>query len=172
MTIDQLIKELTCGLAFWEELYKEECKNNEAIVKQCALHILQLEHELEEAMAQHPDWRTMSEEQEQQIRKLLQQQNLLNDLLQRFAVFEHIVDKIADAYLRHSVAQADAQDGRLDLLRQAIRQRDVKLEEQNKTLDCFADVYTDLLRSYNELYELMISRRHSPTPLPGTQTAS
>ena len=120
---------------------------------------MQLEHELEEAMAQYPDWRTMSEEQERQIRKLLQQQNLLNDLLQRFAVFEHIVDKIAEAYLRHSVAQADAQDGRLDLLHQAIRQRDVKLEEQNKTLDCFKEVYIDLLRAYNELYELVITTK-------------
>ncbi len=110
-------------------------------------------------MAQYPDWRTMSEEQERQIRKLLQQQNLLNDLLQRFAVFEHIVDKIAEAYLRHSVAQADAQDGRLDLLHQAIRQRDVKLEEQNKTLDCFKEVYIDLLRAYNELYELVITTK-------------
>lgn len=144
MNVKELIKELTSGLAFWEELYKAECKNNEPLLKQGALHILQLEQEYEDVLANYPDWLSMSEEQDRQIKKNLQQQNLLNDLLQRFAIFEHIVDKIADAYLRHSVAQANAADERLDWLREAICQRDEKLKQQNKTFNCLLNAYTEL----------------------------
>ena|GEM_PF-6026336 len=152
MNVNELIKELTSGLAFWEELYKEECKQNKPLVKQCALHILQLEQDIEEAIAQHPDWCTMTDKQELEIRKLNHQQLLLGDLLKRFTLFEHIVDRIADTYLRHSVAQANASDERLDLLKEAIRQRDEQLANKDKTIDC-------LINAYVELHEQLVNKK-------------
>ena len=157
------MKELIGGLAFWEELYEEEKKKNEPLYRACTAQLSRLEQEFELLCQQYPDWLHLSAEQELRFKINQEQRNLLTELLDRFVVYQHMMDKLADAYLRHSAAQADANDERLDWLMQGIRKKDVELNELNKTLHCFKEAYMGLLHHYNQQNELLLSKLK---PLP------
>jgi len=163
MEIPEFLKDLTAGLAFWEDLYNEEKKNNQAVFKDCAKHLQQLEDDFEELKLQHPDWLHLSPEAEKQFKNNLKQQELLTRLLDRFVVYEAITSKLAQAYLKHSVAQAEARDERLDWMIEGIRKKDIHIAELKKTISHFSDCYTDLLRNYNQLYETLVNI-HKPQP--------
>ncbi len=157
------MKELIGGLAFWEELYEEEKKKNEPLCKACSAQLSRLEQEFEQLCQQYPDWLHLSAEVELRFKNNQEQRNLLTELLDRFVAYQYIANGLANAYLNHSAAQADANDERIDWLMQGIRKKDMELDELNKTLQCFKETYVDLLRHYNQQTELLLTK-HKPQP--------
>ena len=152
-----LIREFTNGLAFWEELYQIEKKRNIELCRTCANRITELENEFDSA---NDDWLNLDAETEERMRDNVKQQQLLQELMERFGLVHQVVDNLANNYLRHSAAQADASDIRLTWLYEAIQKKDAELEELNKMLDCYKEVHTDLLRAYNELYEQVVTKNN------------
>lgn len=165
MDVPEFINDLCSGIAFWEALYEEERKNNEALCRDCTQHVRQLERDFDELIQKHPDWLHLNPDTEKLFKNNLKQQELLSALLDRFVIYEQVTRRLAQAYLTHSVAQAEVGDERLTWLTEAIHQRDFTIADLKKTLHCFKECYTGLLRNYNDLTELLLTKHKPPEKL-------
>ncbi len=158
MDVPEFINNLCSGIAFWETLYEEERKNSETVCRACKRHVQQLEQDFDELSQQYPDWLHLSPDTEKLFKNNRKQHELLSALLDRFVVYEQVTRRLAQAYLTHSVAQAEVGDERLTWLKDAIHERDFTIADLKKTLRCFEDCYTKLLRNYNDLAELIVTK--------------